>query len=754
MSKNNSTATIKMRRRALIVMIGFVILSFGMIGRMFHLQIVRGEELQEMALRQQTRTLPIEARRGMILDRNGNVLARSADVWNVCISPAEINPDTVNELARDLSEILGVPEQRILDLAAQRQFFYKRVAPRVDADIREQVLNLVQERGYTGVFFEPATRRYYTYGSLASTVLGFTNADNEGAYGLEARYNSVLSGTPGMVVTARNAWGADMPFRYDRRHEARDGNSIVLTLDQGIQHFVERNLEAAIIEHNIRHYATGIVMNVNTGEILAMATVPDFDPNHPFLIGDPRRAAQLEALTPGTDEYREMRRQFQFDQWRNRAITDPYEPGSVFKLLTAAMALENNVVSLDDMFYCSGAIDVATETIHCHHRRGHGSICFVEGMRRSCNPVFISIGQRVGGQEFFNYIHAFGLGERTGIDLPGEAGGILHGQNTLMREGMVELSSSAFGQSNKVTPIQLITAVSATVNGGYLMEPFVVRQIIDPDGNVLETRQPVVRRQVISAETSDEMRLLAEAAVVDGSGRLAAIPGFRIGGKTGTSEKLDADGYDGNILSFVGFVPMDAPRYAILVTLDGPELEDVFGSTIAAPVVGAIMNEMLAYIGMEPQFTQEELEQREVDVPDVLGMTSHDARAILTNRGLQTRMIGTGGEVLRQIPQAWQTVPRGSSVIIYTDINAIAEIIVPDVVGMTAAEANRVIVEAGLNITLRGTVTDGVPTVVREQWPAAGSTITTGEIVTLTLMRRPEQAVPAMELPVLMTSSP
>ena len=614
---------------------------------------------------------------------------------------------------------------------------------RVDRTVTDRVLEYVTENSVAGVFLEQDTKRFYRYGSLASTVLGFTNYDGDGAYGLEAYYNKTLSGTAGMVVSTKNAKGADMPFKYSQLYEAKDGNSVVLTLDETIQHYLERNLETAVIEHGVKQRAVGIVLNVKTGEVLAMSTKPDFDPNDPFTLTDPKAQAQLDALPPGSEEFKTLRQQLQYQQWRNKAISDPYEPGSVFKIITASAGVDTKAVSLNDHFSCNYSFRVSDTEFHCWQRRGHGSQSFLEAMQNSCNPAFIMIGQRVGARQMYNYIENFGLREKTGIDLPGEADGIGHSLEILSKEGRVELASTSFGQSMKVTPIQLITATSAAVNGGYLMQPYIVKQILDPQGNVLETTQPTVKRQVISNQASETMRTLVEAVVQGGSGRFSAIPGYRIGGKTGTSQKLD-QGMSGHILSFVGFAPLEDPEIACLVLLDEPELQNAYGSVIAAPVVGAVLNEVLPYLGYQPQFTAEELAEKEISVPDLVGMKPHDAQAELRTKGLNSRMIGNGTDVLRQIPLPRQTMPKGSTVYLYTEEELLKDNIeVPNVVGMSAAEANTLLVDLGLNIELRGVTRNGVPTVVREQWPLPGSQAATGEIVILTLAERQEDVSPA-----------
>lgn len=741
----------KMRGRMRIILAAMLVLGFVvLVAQLFVLQIVRGEELQSKAARQQTRSTTLGANRGTIYDRNRNALARSATVWNVCISPADINEETLDATATKLAEILDVEKAKILEAASDSKSFYKIIKKRCDHALMQQVLDYISgdpndpKDDIRGVFFEEGTKRYYTYGSLASTVLGFTNYDNQGAYGIEAYYNKVLSGTPGMVVSAKNARGADMPFKYSQRNEAEDGNSIVLTIDESIQHIVERHLETAVVEHSIQNRAVGIVMNVKTGEIIAMSSKHDFDPNAPDTLQSRAAAETLDqfgrAFPPETQEYQKKLQNLRYDQWRNKAISDPYEPGSVFKIITASTALDNKVVSLNDSFYCDGSVKVANHTYGCWQQRGHGQQDFIKGMQNSCNPVFIAVGQRIGANLFYDYLGNFGFSETSGIDLPGDVPGILQSYDILSKPGMVELSSVSFGQTFKVTPLQMITATSAAVNGGYLMKPYIVKQILDENGNVIETTQPVVRRQVISEETSATVRMLVEAVVDGGSGRTAAIPGYRIGGKTGTSEKKDILDRDEFVLSFIGFAPMEDPEYAVLVVLDEPVPKaNMYGSTIAAPVVGAILSEMLPYVGLEPQYTQEQLEQKEVEVAELVGMKPHDAQSVLTAAGLKMRIVGEGPDIIRQMPQAWQKIPRGGTVIVYTDEESIKSgIITPDVAGLPAQQANKILADAGFNVELRGVTNDGVATIVQEQWPLPGVEGKTGDVVVITLTHAPQ----------------
>lgn len=752
------SASSRMRTRMHAVLICFLLLGFTvLITRLFMIQIVHGEMYQERASNQQTRSTILSARRGEIYDRNMNTLARSSTVWNVCISPAEIDVNTLDATAAGLAEILDIDKQVIIDGAKDKSKFYLRIKRRIEHDKMQEVLRFITstEKGVPdikGIFFELDTKRYYPYSSLASTVLGFTNFDGQGAYGIESYYNKILSGTPGMVVSAKNAKGADMPFKYSQINEAKDGNSIVLTIDETIQHILERNLETAVVEHSLGNKCAGIIMDVKTGEIIAMSTKPDFDPNEPDVLTNPLSVAKLEAFaqehSPESEEYKKFLENLKYDQWRNKAISDTYEPGSVFKIVTAATALDNNIVSLNNQFYCTGHLKVSDHTYGCHKLTGHGQQDLTQIMQNSCNPAFIAVGQRIGAPLFYNYIQSFGFGELSGVDLPGEAKGILQSLEILNKPGMIELSSTSFGQTFKVTPLQMITAVSAAVNGGNLMQPFIVKQVLDGDGNVIETTQPVVRRQVISEQSSALVRQLVEAVVDGGSGRNAAIPGYRIGGKTGTSEKKDILDRDVNVLSFVGFAPMEDPQYAVLVMLDEPKLQNIFGSTIAAPVVGAILQEMLPYVGLNPQYTAEQLAQKDSEVPDLIGLKPHDAQSELISRGINMRLEGGGASIIRQIPQAWSTVPKGGTVIVFTDETVLQSgISIPDVTGLSAQEANRTLLDAGLNIELRGVKTDGASTMVSQQWPLAGTTAKTGDVVIVTLVLKPDAVAPVIETP-------
>ncbi len=727
-----------MRLRMMFVMLFMIIVCMGvLIYRLTVLQITGGQEYQQRAVAQQMRSITIEANRGTIYDRNGKELAASATVWNVVLVPAYLEDDEVEPLAAGLAEILDIEKQEIIDRCANKQRYYELIKTKVEEETAQAVLALAEQLETKGVTLEEDTKRYYPYGDLAAQVLGFTGSENKGAYGIEAYYEDVLAGTPGRKVSAQNAMGTDLDFQYKELYEAKEGNSLVLTIDETIQHYLEKHLETAVVEHNVKNGAAGIIMDANTGEVLAMATAPDFDPNEPLVLGDPNKQAQLDEMEKGSDEYNAFLRQAQYDQWRNKVISDPYEPGSVFKIVTAATALEDGVAGLNDTFECTGSTTVSGTRISCWKTAGHGVQTFTQAIENSCNPAFIAIGARIGGADFYESFERYGLNEPTGIDLPGEAdnAGLVQSYANLTKEGGVELASSSFGQTFKVSALQLCTAVCASVNGGTLYQPYVVKQILDPDGNVLSTTEPVAKRQVVSEETSETMRYLTEMVVKEGSGRNAQIPGYRIGGKTGTSEKLDLllqTGRNENILSFAGIAPADDPQIVCLLMLDEPTLENAYGSTIAAPVVGAILSEVLPYLGIDPEYTDEEMANMDITVGNYVGMVPHDAQSALTQKTLKTRIIGNGGTVIAQVPTGGTDIPRGGTVVLYTEeIDQSDTVVVPSVIGFGGVEANRTIVNAGLNIKVKGVSTELPGAVAVRQSPAAGESVAPGTIITV-----------------------
>lgn len=759
MAKPVSSHSMKIKMN--IVLAVMITLGFcGLIGRLYYLQLVDFEENRTRALRQQLRPTTIAAQRGAIYDRNMKTLAASATVWAVIISPAEIKSDEqLNKIADFLAPLLEIDREKIMQRGQKKSSYYEIIKQRVEKEEADKITAFSLDNKLSCIHLIENSKRYYPYGSLASTLLGFTTNDNTGAYGLESKYEKILSGTPGMIVSAKNAKSGNMPSSYERQYEPVDGNSLVLTIDEVVQHSLERHLETAVIEHNVHNRATGIVMDVNTGAILAMATKPDFDPNQPNEIYDARARAAvenfasdpalIEKLSTITDSVerakvleearKEALGKAQFQQWRNKAISDPYEPGSVFKVITSAMALDLNVVKPTGQYFtCPGFHIVAGRRKACWKSVGHGTINFTEAVKFSCNPAFMMVGASIGPQNFYDYFDRFGLRETTRIDLPGEADGIFYDYATLAKESGEELASSSFGQTFKVTPIQIVTAVSAAVNGGKLMQPYVVSQVLDPEGNVISTTEPVVKRQVISEETSKVLDGILEHVVgdSDGSGRYAYVPGYRVGGKTGTSEKLDAK-EDGEVTkrisSFLGVAPSNDPQICVLVLLDEPHMQNIYGSIIAAPIVGAVMTDVLPYLGVEPQYNEKEIAELEVEVPALSGQKIHDAIAMLTAKSLKYKTVGEGITVTRQLPAAGEVCPKGSTVILYTDKETQSgSIAVPNVLGLSAQQANRTLLNAGLNIRLAGDDIENAQSMAISQEPAPETMVDEGAVVTVT----------------------
>ena len=761
-----------LKTRMYVVLCLMVFLGFGvLIGRLYKLQIVDGEMYKGKALAQQLRPTEISAKRGNIYDRNKKVLASSATVWTVTISPEEIKDDAeLNKIADFLSESLSVSREDIMTRGKKEGSYYEIIKKRVEDEKAREVLKFASDNDIGSINLVEDTKRYYPYGNLCSTVIGFTDDDNNGAYGLEAFYNKVLSGTDGMVVSNKNAKSGDMPFSYDKMFEPKDGNSLVLTIDEVVQHSLERHLESACIEHNVQNRATGIVMDVNTGAILAMATKPDFDPNEPSKLYDPLAQGRIDAYAQSEElanelakikdpeerkkKEAELKQNFLqeqwYAQWRNKAISDPYEPGSVFKLITASMALDTGTATPEgSRYYCPGYHVVAGRRKSCWKREGHGDIAFWEAIKYSCNPAFMMIGAAIGPENFYDYFDRYGLREPTGIDLPGEAEGIFYSLDTLSKESGEELASSSFGQTFKVTPIQLTTAVAAVVNGGKLMQPYIVAQQLDSEGNVIKTTKPQVKRNVITKETSKTIASIMEHVVcdADASGKKAYVPGYRIGGKTGTSEKLDAK-EDGEvtkrIASFAGIAPSNDPQVLCLVLFDEPYMTNIYGSVLAAPVVGAVMSDICPYLGIEPQYTEAELAEKEVECPFVTGNLIHDGISKVIGAGLNYELIGDGTTILRQLPPPHAKMPRGSNVRLYTTEEEEGEAIyteVPDVVGMTVEQARRTLLNSKFNFRL-----DGEPEFegdrIKSQSPEAGASVKTSTVVVVSYKEEIEDEKP------------
>ncbi len=708
---------------------------FLLIFRIAWLQIVDGEKLTIAAREQQTVDNVITPERGKIYDRNYKVLASNMTVETVSISPADVRDNTkqtADEIAEKLSEIFETDKDAMLDkINSNTNFEY--IKKKVVKSRADELRKYINDYNLSGFRFSEDTKRYYPYGSFASHVIGFVGSDNQGLEGIEKVYDDVLSGVPGRIVSADQVSGMDIPDNYESYIEAEDGQSVVLTIDETIQHFAEKHLENARIENELEEGAAAIVMDVKSGEILAMVTKPDYDLNEPFAITE-----AVEEKYPGiTDELKELEgseynakvtEATEFLR-RNKAVVDSYEPGSTFKIAVASMALEEKAVSLSDHFYCGGSIKVADRSISCANRNGHGDQTFQQAVQNSCNPAFIQIGARVGAKNFVKYLKGFGFLQKTGIELPGETTGIFHDEDNFKE---IDLATASFGQSFTVTPLQMISMAAAVANGGNLMKPHLVKQIVDKELNVVEDIQPTKVRQIISKETSDTMRTILESVVSEGGGKNAYLAGYRIAGKTGTSEKQPR-GNGKYVASFIGFAPADDPQVVCLVILDQPgEGRNYYGGTIAAPVVKNILEETLQYLNVEPQYTEDELQFVDILVPGVIGKTKTDAQKAIESLGLQVKIYGEGDKVTSQMPIADSKVSKNSNIILYTDGDDKRQMVtVPDVRSCTPAAANKLLTDAGLNVKIKGVKDASGTAVCSGQSPAAGTSVEMGTVITL-----------------------
>ena len=630
----------------------------GLLVRLFVLQILDPDNYADRAAGQQLRDTTLPAARGEIISADGVVLATSKTCWTIRASPRELDDALVEPAARALSEILELDYDATLEKLSRRSSNDCLLRRRVDADMANAVRTWCAENGARGIQVLQDTKRVYPEGNFMGCLLGFTDVDNQGLWGLELAYDEPLTGQNGVILTAKNAWGYDMPTHYSTLQEAVPGSSLTLTIRDDIQHYLESALCAAVEEHNVASRAVGIVMDVNTGAVLAMSTKPDYDPNNPRVIVDETVRARVNALTG--EERSAALQTAQQAQWRNKAISDLYEPGSVFKLITCSAALDTGAVTRNTTFVCAGKIGVAGTTFRCANGHVHGSETVAQGLAVSCNPCFIQIGARLGKENFCKYFEAFGLRTATGIDLPGEIK--RNEYYTADRMGPVELASCSFGQSSKVSYLQMITAVCAVVNGGKLMQPYVVQTITDADGQVTYQAQPTVKAQVIKEETSAVMRELMEGVVTSGTGKNAAVAGYRVGGKSGTSQKLDSENERARIASFVAVAPIENPQIAVLVCLDEPHSWTTSGGALSGPVCAEVLQKSLPRLGIEPSYNEEEQKKYFTTVPDVTGWRTAAAGQKLAEYSLTADVLGEGERVQSQYPAAGTSVRKNSAI--------------------------------------------------------------------------------------------
>ena len=733
--------------RSGIVLMAFLAMLAYLVLRIFILQTENFDEYRKAVMEQLTTKTEIPAGRGNIYDRNGVMLATDTTVYRIFISPKDISEcETENAaqiIAQGLSELLeGVEYDKVMEKAALTHRLDETIKKEVEKEDADRVRAFIEEHGFEDEIHVQATsKRYYCYDGLAASVLGFTGDQNIGRYGLEVQYDDVLSGTNGFYVTARDSHGIEIPTEYEVYVEAQNGYNLVTTIDRYIQSALEEQLKATYEDNGAGERVCGIVMDVNTGEILAMATYPSFNCNEPNVLDQfylDRIAAS--GLTEGTDEYNDYRYAQLLNSWTNKTITDTYMPGSTFKILTTAMCLEEKVVSVDESFYCRGSYLVPgySRPISCHKNTGHGAESFARALQQSCNPVMMEIALRLGSGTFYSYVDALGYLDKTGIDLPGEQNSIFHSTESF---NQVELATAAFGQNFNITALQQIRGVAAVANGGYLVTPHVVKEITDSDGNVVQSFDYGKVRQVISSDVCKTVtEILEEGVATDGGAKNAYVAGYRIAAKTGTTEKIGKFDEDGNesyrIGSTVAYAPAENPQVAVLIVVDEPQNGSVYGSIVAAPYVANVMKTVLPYIGVEAEYSDAELEKLSRKVPSYVGWSLADAVASLDYISLDYEVIGDGDVVTKLVPKAGSEMSRDGKLYVYTgDAQPQANVTVPDVMGKNATVANVMITNSNLNILKTGSTNsqNGNGPVVVSQSPAAGEKVPAGTVVSIEL---------------------
>ena len=725
---------IQTRSFVLMILMGvvmFVLLFF----RLFDLQITRHEELQGKAVNQQTRRTVVTANRGTIYDAGGNILAISSSAETIILSPLEID-NAVNDtedpvswtkesLAAGLAEILGKDASAIRKRMDNVKSQYEVIQLRADEDTAAKVRSYVDENKIAGVHLVADTKRYYPYGSLAAQVIGFVGDENTGLYGLEAYYEKELEGQSGLVISSKDQAENDMLYTYEQYFAAKNGSDLTLTLDTTIQYYLEKGIESMVDKFSAANGASGIVMDARTGGILAMASYPNYDLNDFLTVSDQTLQERIER---GESTVADM----QLLQWRNKALNDTYEPGSTFKILTLSAALEEGVVDKTTTVNCGGSVNISGYTIHCSNKNGHGLQTLVQSVGNSCNPAFINYGLRIGSEKFYEYMRSFGLMNTTGIDLGGEAVGVFAADSSFTQ---LDLACYAFGQNFTVTPLALIAAQAACVNGGYLYTPYLVERITDSDGNVTYRHDDTPVRQVISEQTSATVRECLEYVVASGTGKNGQVAGYRIGGKTGTADK----GQTGDVVvSFLCFAPADDPQVIMLITMDTPSRATgtyVSGGNMVAPTASTVMAEILPYLGVEPSYSAEELLGMDTTVPNVIGMSVEEAKAKLKDRALSYKIVGDGETITDQTPAGGAIIPGKSSVILYVgEEKSTDKCVVPHLIGKTPSEANTTATAAGLLIRFSGTTGSESSSVrVLSQSIDEGTEVEAGTVITVQL---------------------
>ena len=721
-----------MLKRILIMAVVIIFLMTTTVARVFYLTIVRGEELSEKAETQQLKDTEITAMRGTIYDSNGNVLAQSASVWNVFIDPLNIKDKQRDLIVDEFANLFGydADEKKEFYDKTTHQNHYELVEKKVENNIKEKLSKFVSKNELGGcIGTEQTTKRYYPYGTLASSVIGFTGADDQGLSGIEAYYDEQLTGTNGRIITAKDAKSKNIANDYETSIAATDGDSIVLTINQTIQYYLEKGLRETMNEYQAKG-AYGVVMNCNTGAVLAMSSLPDYDCNEPYKLTYSKDKKVIKKLSDKTAKQEAESAAVQ-NQWRNFTVSDTYVPGSVFKTFVASAALEENVVNLNTTYNCTGSIQVDKYKMKCHYHPGHGTQTLTQGLENSCNPFFITIGQKLGVHNYFKYFDAFGFTQKTNIDLPGEASPQYYKED---QYGIVELSSASFGQTNSLTPIQVCTGLCAIANGGKLLQPYLVSSIVDANGKTVKKTETKEIRQVISADTSEKVRKMMKSVVDNGTGKNGYVAGYSVGGKTGTSTKLgeskNGEG-DKYIVSFGAIAPSDDPEIAMLIIVDEPN-QDLGGGALCAPIAAQVTQEAMNVLGIEPKYNDSEMKDLSKQTPNVVGKSLDEAKKTLEENNLNYVVVGDDSTVTRQCPSGADTIPNGGTVYLYTDDSEKQTVNVPNFNGLTVNEAKDLASSSNLNIQIAGNSMSSGTVVAYRQSEETQAKVEKGTVVTVT----------------------
>ncbi len=733
----NKKINAKMVKRSTFLLIAFSIISVIIIFALFKLQILGYSDYQDEVINQLTVETSVNPLRGNIFDRNGNTLATNKTVWVLYLCPKNIkNPEFI---AKELSDILGCDYNKVLEKAKKTGYKYQVIDNAIDKETADRIRKYIDENGLTEqIQLNASSKRYYPFADLASHALGFVNADGIGIYGLEKVYNNILEGTNGKYITAQNAQSGDMPFQYETYIEDENGYHLVSTIDMYIQYQLESQLEMASIESGAQNRAAGIVMNPKTGEIYAMAVYPSFDLNQPYIL-DELSSSKLNDYEKGSSEYKKEYLNLLFSMWNNKAVTELYEPGSTFKLVTTSVALQEGVASLKNSYTCTGSlkIDGYYRAISCHKRKGHGTLTFAQALQQSCNPSMMKLAFSIGKNTFYDYFKKFGYTSKTGIDLPSEANGYYHSFDEFSN---VSLAVYSFGQTFKTTAIQQLRAVSVVANGGYLVTPHLIKEIIDNEGNTVFEYNVRNSEQIISTEVSKTIsQILKEGVDGEGGAKNAYVAGYSIAAKTGTSEKKDKYDESGNtsyrVSSCIAYAPSEDAQVAVIILVDEPTIGSKYGSVVAAPYVSSLMELILPYLGFKAEYNENDLEHIQVEVPNLISKSIYDIKSEL--KDISYEIIGNGDTVITQMPLAGSKIyKKTGKIILYTGMDLETTVIVPNVVGMSPEKANLLLTNSGLNIKIKGSTNFkiGQGATVVSQYPSALTTVRKGEVITIKIL--------------------